>query len=87
MVFYINFAVFESNFHHIFDAKKIGQYDIPRVLGFEPVDGVLVVLSSNQLHIVVFVHQMGDVCVCSPDGRCVCLPSGEQKWQYLFDLN
>ncbi len=21
------------------------------------------------------------------DGRCMCLPSGEQKWQYLFDLN
>ncbi len=26
-------------------------------------DGVLVVLSSNQLNIALFVHQMGDVCV------------------------
>ncbi len=48
--------------------KNLGQHDRPRVLGCEPVDGVLVVLSSNQLNIVMFVHQMGDVC----------LPFGEQ---------
>ncbi len=41
------------------------------------VDGVLVVLSSNPLNLATSVHQMGDVC----------LPSGEQKWQYVFDLN
>ncbi len=29
----------------------------------EPVDGVLVVLSSNQLKIAMFVNQMGSVCV------------------------
>ncbi len=28
--------------------KKLGQYDTPRVLGCEPVDGVLVVVSLNQ---------------------------------------
>ncbi len=39
----------------------MGQYDRPRVLGSKPVDGVLVVLSSNQLNIATFVHQMGDV--------------------------
>ncbi len=32
-------------------------------IGCDPVDGVLVVLSSNQLNIATFVHQMGDVCV------------------------
>ncbi len=43
-------------------SKNLGQYDRPRVLGCEPVDGVLVVLSSIQLNIATFVHQMGDVC-------------------------
>ncbi len=56
----------------------MGQYDRPRVLGSEPIDDVLIVLSSNQLNIGMFVHQMADV---------LCLPSGEPKWQYLFDLN
>ncbi len=40
--------------------KNLDQYDITRVLGCEPVDGVLVVLSSNQINIAIFVHQMGD---------------------------
>ncbi len=57
--------------------KDLSQYDRPRVLRCEPVDGVMVVLSSNQLNIAMFVHQMGDVC----------LSSAEQMWQYLFDLN
>ncbi len=39
------------------------QYDRPRALGCEPVDGVLVVLSSYQLNIATFVHQMGDVAI------------------------
>ncbi len=44
---------------------NLGQYDRPRVLGCEPVDGVLVVLSLNQLNIPTFVHQIGRcVCVC-----------------------
>ncbi len=34
--------------------------DLP---GHEPVDGVLVVLSSNQLNRATFAHQMGDVYV------------------------
>ncbi len=51
--------------------KNLGQYDRPRVLGCKPLDGALVVRSSNQLNIAQFVHQMGDVCL---------LPSGEQKW-------
>ncbi len=42
---------------------NLGQYDRPRVLGCEPVDGVLVILSSNQLNIATFLHQMGDVFV------------------------
>ncbi len=57
--------------------KDLSQYDRPRVLRCEPVDGVMVVLNSNQLNIAMFVHQMGDVC----------LSSAEQMWQYLFDLN
>ncbi len=63
--------------YSIIKRNKLGQYDRPRVLGCEPVDGVLVVLSSNKLNIAIFVHQMVDTH----------LPSGEQKWQYLFDLN
>ncbi len=43
--------------------KNLIQYDRPKVRGCELVDGLLVVLSSNQLNIAVFVHQMGDVCV------------------------
>ncbi len=43
--------------------KNLGQYDRPRLLGCEPVDGVLIVLSSNQLNIATFVYQMEDVCV------------------------
>ncbi len=39
----------------------MGQYDRPRVLGCEPVDGVLVVLSSNEINIPTFVHQMVDI--------------------------
>ncbi len=39
---------------------NLGQYDRPRVLGCKPVDGALVVLSSNQINITTFVHQMGD---------------------------
>ncbi len=42
--------------------RNLGQYDRPRVFGSEPVDGVLVVLSSNQLNIGLCVHQMGNVC-------------------------
>ncbi len=42
--------------------KNLGQYCRPRVLGCEPVDGVLVVLSSTELNIATFVHPMGDVC-------------------------
>ncbi len=34
-----------------------------RVHGCEPVDGVLIVLSSNQLNIATFVQQIGDVCL------------------------
>ncbi len=41
-------------------SKNLGQYDRPRVHGCEPVGGVLVVLSSNQINIAMFVHQMGD---------------------------
>ncbi len=44
-------------------AKNLGQYDRPRVHGGKPVDGVLVVLSSNQLNIATFVHKMGDVII------------------------
>ncbi len=47
------------------------------VLGCEPVDGALLVNSSNQTNIATFVHQMGDTY----------LPSGEQTQQYLIDLN
>ncbi len=48
--------------------KNLDQYDRPKVLGCEPLDGVLVVLSSNQINIATFVHQLGDTH----------LPSGEQ---------
>ncbi len=44
----------------IYRLKNLGQYDRPRILGCEPVDGVLVVLSSNQINIASFVHQMED---------------------------
>ncbi len=40
--------------------KNWGQYDKPRVLGRKPVDGLLVVLRSNQISIGTFIHQMGD---------------------------
>ncbi len=43
--------------------NNLGQFDRPRVLGCEPVDGILVVLSSNQLNIAIIVLQMGNVCV------------------------
>ncbi len=39
--------------------NNLGQYDRPIVLGCKPVDGVLVVHSSNQIYIATFVHQMG----------------------------
>ncbi len=42
------------------DTNNWDQYDRPRVLGCKPVDGVLLVLSSNQINIATFVHQMGD---------------------------
>ncbi len=42
--------------------KNLSQYDRLRVLGYETVDGVLVVLSSNHINIATFAHQMGDVC-------------------------
>ncbi len=35
--------------------KNLGQDDRPRILGCEPVDGGLVVLSSNQLNIAAIV--------------------------------
>ncbi len=38
----------------------LGQYDRPRVFGCKSVDGVLIVLISNQLNIATFIHQMGD---------------------------
>ncbi len=41
--------------------KNLGLYDRPRVLGCEPVDGVLVVLSSNQLNIATLAHHIGCV--------------------------
>ncbi len=43
--------------------KELRQYDRPRLFGCEPVDGELGVLSSNQIHIATFVHQMGHMCV------------------------
>ncbi len=51
-IMYCYFSKIQSN--------NLGQYNRPRVLGCEPVDGVLVVLSSNQLNIATFVHQRGD---------------------------
>ncbi len=39
---------------------QMGQYDKPSVHGCEPVDGVLVIHSSNQINIATFFHQMGD---------------------------
>ncbi len=30
------------------------------ILGCEPIDGVLGILSSNQINIATFFHQMGD---------------------------
>ncbi len=44
--------------------KNLGQYDRFRVLGCEPVDGILVVLNSNQKHIVTFVHQIEYTPIC-----------------------
>ncbi len=41
----------------------MGLYDRPRLLGCKPVDGVLVVLCSDQLNISTIVHQMGDLLV------------------------
>ncbi len=41
--------------------KNFEQYDRPGVLDGKPVEGVVVVLSSNQLNIATFVHQMGYV--------------------------
>ncbi len=81
--------------------KTLGQYDRPRVLGCEPVDGVHDGLSSNQLNITTFVHQMGDMYVSHvlissnqlnitmfvQQMGDMCLPPGEQNWQYLIELN
>ncbi len=47
--------------------NNLGQYDWPGVLRCEPVDGVLVVLSSNQINITMFVHQMGDAHISTYD--------------------
>lgn len=33
------------------------------MIDLEYLNGELVVLSSNQLYIVIFIHQMADVCV------------------------
>ncbi len=41
--------------------KNLSQYHGASILGSEPIDGVLGVLSSNQINIATFVHQMGDV--------------------------
>ncbi len=52
----------------IYTSLNFDQYDRPRVLWCEPVNGVLVVLSSNQINTATFVQQMRDTH----------LPSGEQ---------
>ncbi len=36
--------------------ENLGQYDRPRELGCKSVDGVLVVLRSNQISIATFDH-------------------------------
>ncbi len=41
------------------DTKNLGQYGR---LGCKPADGVMVVVSSNELNIAKFVHQREDVC-------------------------
>ncbi len=51
----------------------MGQYDRPRVFGCEPVDGVLVVLSSNQINIATFVHQMGNTHISLLNGLVMYL--------------
>ncbi len=35
------------------------------ILGCQPIDGVLGVLSSNQINIATFFHQMGDTHIYS----------------------
>ncbi len=67
--------------------NNMDQYNRPRVLGCEPVDGVLVVLSSNQINIATFVHQMGDTHIYHLVNKHTHLPSGEQTQQYVIDLN
>ncbi len=43
--------------------KNLGQYDRPRVLGFEPVDGVLVVLKGIvHLNIIFSYMKFNKIC-------------------------
>ncbi len=59
---------------NLIKSRKLAQYDRCRVLVREPVDGVLVVLSSNQINITTFVHQMGDTNLMnsSCDNNTIC---------------
>ncbi len=61
-----------------FTCKYLGQYDRPRVLRCEPVDGGT---DCSYFKSNTYCH------VCSPDQRQSHLPSGEQKYQYLINLN
>ncbi len=58
-MYMINVNIPHSLATYLIFSTELSQYGRPRVLAFEPVDGVLVVLSSN---IDRFVHQWGDVC-------------------------
>ncbi len=49
----LHFIIFK---HQPLQTKTVGQYDIYRVLRYEPVDIVLVVLSLKQLNIATFVQ-------------------------------
>ncbi len=72
-------------FFHSFCAcniKNLSQYDRPRVLGCQPEDGVLDILGWNTDKVTLYYlwFKLIKYCYgCSPDGRCVCLPSGEQS--------
>ncbi len=46
-------------------AKNLKQQHGGNILGCDPIDGVLGVLSSNQINIASFLHQMVDVCIPS----------------------
>ncbi len=43
--------------------KNLSQSHGASILGCEPIDGVLGVLSSNQINIATVVHQMGHMCI------------------------